>query len=478
MRTRVALIVVTLCGLALFAHGAEPPPNLIAKEQRALKRLAGELYGLAKYCASNRDYTGARRELEKALVIQPAGKAQRKLLDGLAGKEDGAKPAALERIAKRRAKVYLTCARVLAKAARDFERRGFPEYFDKHVNLVQVHFRSDALLKQFDLVYFEPYLKWVRKTHAKKLEAGGEFFDGKWLDADAVRTLDREHDRWNNPWVLTDGVHELRTTMRLRTARTLMAHASAYRKFLLLQFAGTWDLQLPKGKLPVIVTRSQNEMAAQAKKFAPGSDMTAITGAAYYMMTNGSLNPCFVTFEPKFAGGQLVTVELDAVLHTLRHELTHQIAFEYSKHDYDATRMVQHHFWSVEAIANFMQHYEPVGGAWVLRRPTKLKVGDGFTESDFAWCVKNRHNLPRIADFVKLTHQQFMTVENYHVSATLAYFLLHAKNGAYRLPFVKLLERVHKVRDTAQLFVECFQGTDLQAMEREFREFVAGIVLE
>ena len=43
---------------------------------------------------------------------------------------------------------------------------------------------------------------------------------------------------------------------------------------------------------------------------------------------------------------------------------------------------------------------------------------------------------------------------------------------------MKLLERVHKVRDTAQLFVECFQGTDLQAMEREFREFVAEIVLE
>ena len=73
MIARVAGIALILCGFAPLAPAGEPPPNLIAKEQSALKRLAGELYQLAKYCSSNRDYSGARTELEKALVIQPGG---------------------------------------------------------------------------------------------------------------------------------------------------------------------------------------------------------------------------------------------------------------------------------------------------------------------------------------------------------------------------------------------------------------------
>ncbi|MHC4954070.1 MAG: hypothetical protein ACYTGZ_09280 [Planctomycetota bacterium] len=478
MRTSPITVALCLVVVVADAFAADPPPTLVSQERKALKRVSNELLLLAKYYVAHKAYGAARAELEKSCAIFPDATAPRELLDKLSGKEDQAKPTFAKRFQQRREKTYLKCAKLLAKVAKAFDKRGFRDRFDRHVGLVTAHFPSAKAMASFDLVYFEPYLKWLRRAEVAKLKAGGEFVDGKWLNAAAVKALDAKHAAWTNPWVIADEVHELRTTMPLRTARTLLAHTGEFRRFFLGLFKGSWDLQPPEGKLPVIVTGTQGELAAQTKKYTAGAGVGAIDGAAYYLWQNSSLNPCFVTFEPRFAGGQTARIDLSGLLIALRHELTHQIAFEYSKHDYDQTRAIEHQFWCVEAIANFMQHYVPENGTWRLTHPTTIRMGGGIVEGDFAWCKKNRRRLPRIEDFIGLSRREIMTVENYHIAAGLGYFLLRGSGGRYRASFLKLLERVHKSKDTKEMFAECFPGVELADLQREWVDFVSRIDLD
>lgn len=477
-RKRLLAGCLAALALAVVARAEEPPAALLKQEERTHKRVVGELLRLAKYCATYRDYDSARAELGKALAILPAYDKLQKELDKYAGKESDPKDGFAERREERRAKAYAKCVQLLGKLAATWDRKGFPERFDACVALVRDHFPSDEAFRDMGLVYFRPYLQWVKASVEEKLRRGGELYEGRWLSPAEVATLDAEHATWKNPWIISDDVHEVRTTLPLRTARRLLAHVSTYRAFFLRTFAGSWDLQPPKGKLPVIVTETQADLVERAREYTGALAMES-RGAAYYLQTNGSLDPCFVTLEPNVAGGSVAKIDLDDILIPLQHEITHQLAFEYCKHDYDPTRQIEHHFWCVEGIANFMQcyAYEPPAG-WRLTRPRQIPLGNGYIEGAFAWCVQNRTRLPKLDVFMRIPHDRFLTVENYHIAATVTYFLLHGSGGRYRERFIRLLEAVHKVKERPETFARFFGDVDPEQLQREWMLFLNSIELE
>jgi len=269
--------------------------------------------------------------------------------------------------------------------------------------------------------------------------------------------------------------------MPLRTAKRLLTYVGLYTKFVLSELKPHMGLETPKGKLPVVVTETQADHFARLKEEVQklgGNIEKAPNGGAFYLQTNGALNPCFVTFEPMDATGKTFKVDFDGVLIPMKHEITHQILFEYSKTDYDKTRKIQHQFWAVEGIANFMEFYVPDQGHWRLTRPVKIAMGGGYIEGAFAYTKNNIANVPSIRDFVAVSPEKFLTAENYHMSATLAYFFLEGENGKYRESFFKLLETVHRIHDTADTFETCFKGVDKGAMQREWTTFVNRIQLD
>ncbi|MHC4934002.1 MAG: hypothetical protein ACYTGV_17645 [Planctomycetota bacterium] len=478
MRLSTLTRLAVVAALAAAAPAAEPSAALLLKEKKTFKRVASELLRLADYCSRLKAYDEARAEIEKGLAFQPEDKRLLTKRKNIEGKENKTKPGYEEPLTKRREKTYRKCVQLLSSVAKVLDKAGHPLHFERYVALVRTHFPSDEALKNLGLSYFEPYALWFREAEHRRLLDGGEQWEGRWLSPAEVHSLNAEHSSWKDPWVLEDEVHEVRTVMPLRTARTILVHVGAFRRFFLSRFGKEWDLKPPTEKLPVIVTETQRDLVAQARKVVGQDGPLPPQGAAYYLQTNMSIGPCFVTFEPKIANGGTQVVDLPAVLISLRHEITHQIAFEYSKHDFNPTRRIQHQFWCVEGIANFMQNYEVGRRGWYLTHPRTIRMGRGMAEGDFAWCEKNLRRLPDLETFMNLPHKQFMTIENYHLAATLAYFLLHGEEGRYRKPFLELLETVHKVRDDEGTFKRCFGEIDMRKLRSQFEEFVRGIRLD
>jgi hypothetical protein len=468
-----------------FAPVEAASSDLTKAERSAQRTTEQELIKLAKYAAKGKYFDVARVQLELGLEAWPDSSKLEKALATLEKKaaRGGTPKASLAaKLEDKRVEVHAEVAMALAEAALSTEADA-PARYEHYLKLIQTHFATQDALDALDLVYYAPYFKWVSGTEAELLEAGGERLDGKSLDAAAVEALNRKHSSWSDPWVLSDDVHEVRTTVSLRQAKQILAYAGAYREYFLRRFGSLWDLQAPTGKLPIVVTETQADLQQQMTKYTGGQSMGGggVQGAAFYMQTNGKLNPCFVTYEPMEATGRTFTIDAEDFTQLqipLAHEVTHQIVFEYSKHDYNATRQIQHHFWAVEAIANYMGYHAFDGIQWTLTHPRTIPMGSGMIEGPFAYCSNNAGSLPGLREFMGLTHQQFMTVENYHVAATLAYFLLEGEEGKYQQQFVKLLEAVHKVKDRQDLFETCFPGVDRGTMQQEWLRFVRGLQLD
>ncbi len=479
----LALIALLAVGLSVASQAPTAADSLEKAEKRALTKAEGELLKLARFAAGGKDYDAARNALTLGIAAFPGSTKLAKEMERVVKKaERGGKisnsfPAKLE---KRRTKSHEKVAVLLADAAIAVQE-SHPDRYQRYVQLVQSQLKSKVALDKLDLVYFEPYFRWVSRSVSEKLAAGEELHEGEWRDAATVAELDREHATWSDPWIVTDGVHEVRTTVSLRKANRILAYVGAYRRYFLARFGGTWDLRAPTGKLPLIVTETQVDLQEQTRKFTGGmmAGPQQIQGAAYYLQTSGKLNPCFVTYEPKDATGMTIKIdEFEQLAMPLVHEVTHQIVFEYSKHDYDARRQIQHQFWAVEAIANYMGYHVWDGETFTLTKPRMIPMGAGFVEGPFAWCQNNKRSLPSLASFRAQSHQQFVTVNNYHIAATLAYFLLEGEGGKYRDRFVTMLEAIHKVRDEPGSWGAAFPDVDEATLEKEWLAFVGAIDLD
>jgi hypothetical protein len=484
MRSNILLTPLLVLLLVAPALGG---PKLTKDEKAAIKTCEKELLKLAKFAAKGKDFAAAKDELKRGLEISSDSSKLKKELGKVEKKaaksKKGPKESFAEKLEEKRTEAHAAVAMALANAALATETEA-PERYTGYLELIQTRYPSKEALAALNLVYFKPYFRWVSGTEAKILESGGDRLGDKLLKPEEVAGLNGQHSDWDNPWILTDGVHELRTTVSLRQANQILYYVTAYRKYFLARFS-SWDLRAPKGKLPIIVTKTQAELKAQMKVVTDkmggggGAGMNGIQGAAYYLYTNSDLNPCFVTYEPTEAGGTTFSIDnFEQLQIPIAHEVTHQIVFEYSKYDCNRMRAIENHFWAVEAIANYMGYHVFDDTSWKLTHPRTIQMGRGLIEGPFAHCVQNVSSLPNLALFMGQSRQQFLTVNNYHYAATLAYFLLEGQGGKYRERFITFLSVIHKTKDEAKSFAKAFPGVDLDALHAEWMTFVRKITLD
>jgi hypothetical protein len=327
-------------------------------------------------------------------------------------------------------------------------------------------------------VWFEPYLLWVRAETAERLARGEERVDGAWVSRERVARLDAAHASWDSPWIASDGRHEVRTTLPLRVARSVLAHAGAFRAFLLAELAGAWELRAPEGPLRVLVTATQAELQAKIRAHAPDGAVPDVPGAAFYLWDSRRAGPCVVTFEPRDAAGGSTRVEFPQLAYSLRHELAHQIAFEYSRHAARGGGPIRHQFWAVEGFAEFFAHYVPEARGFRLRHPRRIPSPAGFYEGGFAHCAKHLADLPPLAELLATPRARFPTPRNYHMAATAAYFFLHGDGGRRRDGFLRLLAAVHRMEDRPDTFRRCFPDARDGELQAAWEAFVRGLPLE
>ena len=490
MRIRtLALLVVVAVGLAgsASAHpdaappapAPAPPTALQLKETAARLKAADEMCSLARFCEVNADYDTARQAYATAIALNPQAKLAKADLARMKGKKSAPKKTAVPLIADRKSKSLAKCADLLAPIAAAYAAAERSDELAQLVALMRAQtLPIDNALAKIQVVFYEPYLDWRRTKDVEKLNAGWEVVDGEWAAPAKVSELNKAHEDWSDPWIVGDDVHEVHTTLPLRTARQVLAHVAAYRRFFLGYFTGEWDFTPPEVKLPVIVTGTRAEMEEQARNATHSMDGVPPQAAAVYLAGSGEGNPCFVSFEIRGTDGNTTKVDFAGLLWPLEHEVGHQIAFEYSKHAAGNGRSTSVDIWAVEGVAEFMPHFQLVNGAWVLKHPRTIPMAGGYIEGAFAWSRDHAGKLPQIDTFVTLSQAEFMTVENYHMAATLACYLLEGKDRAYRAQFLKLLETVHQCRADDTTFASCFEGVDVKALDAEFRAFCKDIKLD
>jgi hypothetical protein len=458
------------------APAAGPPAALLQKETAARAKAADEMAAFAKFCEGGADFDSARQAYAMATALNPENKVFKTNLDRMKGKKSAPSAAVVPQIAERRTKSLAKCADLLAAAAGAYAQADRSDELAQLVALMRAQgLPVDAPLAKLEIVFFQPYLDWRRKKDVEKLQAGWEVIDGVWTEPAKVAELNKKHEDWSEPWIVGDDVHEVKTNLPLRTARQVLAHVAAFRKFFLGYFAGEWDLQPPDAKLPIILTGTRADLEERTRTL----DMNGAPplAAAFYMGAVAAGNRCYVSFEIKSVTGQVTKVPFDDMLHTLQHEVGHQIAFEFSKHASDG-RFAKSQFWCVEGMADFLPNYRLVNGTWVLKKRATVPMADGFVEGSFTWCRDNLKRLPPVEQFVGQSHEEFMkvnTIQNYRMAATLAWFLLEGKDRAYRPGFTKLLESVHRGDAGFDAFAVCLEGVDLKTLDTEFREFCKAV---
>lgn len=366
----------------------------------------------------------------------------------------------------------------LAEAARSVEAVA-PERYQRYLELLRRSYPSEAANALLGIAFYEPLKRWVSGEDAAVLRAGGDYYGGELLSPERVAELNRQHASWEDPWVLSDEVHELRTTVPLRQANQILGFIGAYRAYVLERFGDRWEFRPPRGKLPVIVTRTRAELHEQmrlAVRDRPGLRglRPQSVGVAFYLHTGGSLDPCFVTYEGLDATGKTFTIawdDFEQLLLPLAHEVAHQIAFEYSKFAAQR-RSIRHHYWAVEGVANFLAQHAWNGREWILNRKRVIAWGDSNGENPFSYCQRMRGELPPLKTFMKTSVSEFLQPGNYQIATTLVYFLLKGEGGKYRARFLDMLEAVHQVRDERRSFSKAFEGVDLDTLQAEWERFL------
>jgi hypothetical protein len=362
------------------------------------------------------------------------------------------------------------------------------DHFEEQLDILASKLGSEAAVAATGAVYFEPYRRWYNPADGKRLLDGGEKGtevhpqdDTKWLDAKEVKALDDQHSTWSNPWVLADDVHELHTTMPVRTAKTLLLHVGEYRDMFVKYVADGWELRKPEGKLPIFVTATQKDFRDRMQADGHLKPGERINMAAVYCPSSRPLNPVYATFEPMDESGATAVMNTQYVAMILQHECTHQIATEYSMFDADFSgHGEKYQYWSVEGIATFMEVFRLGKTGWKLTHPNPKNHQEKASgnECAFAFCKDNLFLPETLKGFFDLTHDHFVRADHYQIAATVSYFLLEGEGKKYRKSFLKLLQLVHQSKDTNHTLQDCFPGVNFEQMHDEYKHFVGDMKLD
>ena len=483
MRTRwIPVLSLFALLFAPVAYPDEPPPDLAEKERAAFDKVATELVKLSRVCTQSKAFAEARAVLDLGLRIHPESEELKAAREAVEGQADEPRASFAKQYPKKREDAFLRCAKALASAALALDREGHPDRFERLFALAQKHFPSEDGCEAFKLEYYEPYRRWMHKEEVDKLEKGYELANGEWLDPDAVEKGNSAHASWSDPWLVSDGIHQVRTTLPLRKAMEVLGHATAFREFFLAEFEGEWDLRPPAGLLPIDVAATQADFQARVKVASAGIrsvSTNVLPGAALYYWTSNPLNPVLMTYEPVFptsrGGTVAVKVGDEELFSVLQHELTHQIAHEYSRFGYVPKKYTKHCYGALEGLANFFSCYRLTPVGFRLTFKPRIPQGDRTQDAPFAWTKSHLEALPGLLACFAKNDAGLKEPEDYLYLATAAYFLLHGAEGRYRKAYVSVLEIVHQIREDAGTFTAAFEGIPEKQMQEDWIRFVREI---
>ncbi len=473
MKTSGALAIFLLLTLVTSSVAGEVPGRLAKAEATAVRDCSKELLKLARFCVRRKCYDDARAQLERGLALTPDSKSIKRELEKLtkSGNTDDAE-VRLE-IQERRDAAVLVCAKKLGRAALSHDKGGFEESYSRILAMFRVHFPDGPWLASFDLTFRDPPGRWIRTGDARKYADGWRFIDDEFASPERIAELDKVHAVLDNPWVMSDGVHELHSNLSLLESEELLAKISSFRKHLIAELSEGWELRIPDKPLPVYVTRNFNDLRALAQGF--GASLSPLNPGAY-LRKKDTVGPFLFTAEFRTPGGLVIKGD-EWLAMLLQHELTHQVLSEMSKYDAGSGTPPGLFRWVSEGIAEYATYFRYRDGKWQFTRPDRVRTGVGAHPSAFLQIKTHFEELTPLPRFLKRSPSLFDGAA-YQYAAVLTDFLLNAAEGRYRKQYLNLLEAVHKGKATRNAFDVCFQGVDMEALTADWTVYVEILELE
>ncbi|GAB6164203.1 hypothetical protein JCM19992_02030 [Thermostilla marina] len=155
---------------------------------------------------------------------------------------------------------------------------------------------------------------------------------------------------------------------------------------------------------------------------------------------------------------------------TLFHEATHQLFSEMRKPANTIGR--RGNFWIIEGVAMYMETLKEQGPFYVLGDPRNNRM----IAAQYRYQV-DRFYIP-LADFCRMTMQQFQTDERiavlYSQAAGLTHFLMHYDGGKYRDAVALYLNDVYAGRDVPETLAR-YCGTRFDELDRQYAEYIASL---
>lgn len=477
----IAIAVLLAVGGIADAKTDKVVAGLRKKEATVTRKCATELLKTAKRLTALKAYDEAREQITLAMTIAPADeksrKACRKEWTKLEKKLDETPEDVAEKAGELAAARSDACAKLLSPRLDAWAKAERPEELARLATTAVGCFGEDnAAFEALDLTWFEPYLVWARGADVERWKQGDEFVDGAWVGAEKVKELDAEHADWGSPWVIGDGIHEVRTVMPLRAAKRVLKYVTSYRTFVIDYFDGEWEWKQSSAPLPIYLTETQADYQARLADFDPV--LTRSKAAALYAQKTGGLSPVFLTFEPKIDGSTGEKIGWDSLLRDVRHEVTHQILFESAMAQGAGVNPTGKIDWVGEGIATFLGSHMPRKGRWRLARREQEPYGNGFEPGPFAWTKGNFDTVRKLDDYFTNIKPNLGDVYEYFVAATLCYFLLEGADRRYRKSMVALLVETHWTRGNSKTFSKCFGKVKFDEMQSEWRKFVTSISIQ
>lgn len=463
--------------LLVFLSSAAPAADRVAaaiqkKEDAALKKCAAEILSSAKKMAAAKAFTEAREELRVGMRLAPLDRKCAKQFGKLASKTTETPEAAEDKIDAIRDAVHAKCAGLLAPVLGAWADAERPGKFGRLATATVALLGDAEPLSELDLTWYEPYLLWSRPADIERWKAGAEFHDGTWINASAVKELDAKHADWSDPWIVSDGIQEVRTTMPLRAAMRVSHHVRAYRRFVIDYFAGEWEWEQPSAVLPIYLTATQADYQARLGDYDPAAVHSK--ASAIYVQKTGGICPVFLTFQPKGATDG-ATIGWDALLRDVRHEVAHQLLYESCMAKGAGVGGAID--WVSEGVATYLASHRPKKGRWRLGRRAQEPYGSGFEPGPFAWVKGNFDGVKKLD---VLVHQRgnLASAYEYFVATTACYFLLDGQERRYRASMIGLLEDVHMAKGDDKSFDKHFSKVDADTLQQEWKDFVLSISIQ
>ena len=447
---------------------ADGPTGIAAEEIKARRASGREFLRSAVTLSRSGARTVARDLIRRGFRMDPDSEDLVDAFEAIRGLRDETLPPA-HLVREWRDRAFRRSWPPLVALYRRFTAEGLEADRERIVQLFMEVLPVGPVKSELSLVWFEPYSRWMLPDQVEKLGAGFELIDGEWVPPDEMALRNADHRNWLNPWVLSDGVHEVHAPVPYRVAKEILEYTAAFRRFFLTKYRDDLWLEKPDVLLPVWVGRNQREyedwIRLWFRKRFPGQYVEqevhryARARAVYLLVDDTVGSPIAIPLmseDERTAAWEFWPV--------LRHELTHQLVATHLFHERPERSRGWHRGLS-ESIAEHAEHYNLDYYGWRFNREEFWKT--------VRRCRENLPDLPSLVDVVesdilRLRWSQKDEAGIRRMLACLAAFCLLGDDPDHRLVYLSLLETAEMHRLSRERFRECLTYRQLQRLSKDW----------